>query len=65
MFRTFRTAVAISAFFAASCASPVVQYAEAQHPGCRVTVLDDSGGSVRVAVTCPGADPFERTYRKR
>jgi hypothetical protein len=64
MFVALKTAV-ILALLAAGCSSAVVQYAESQHPGCRVTVLDDSGGSVRVAVTCPGADPFERTYRKR
>ena len=57
-----RWAVAVFAL-ATGCASPALDYDRAHHPGCAVDVLEDEGDAVRVRVECPGAEPFERTYR--
>jgi hypothetical protein len=47
------------------CTSAAYQYAQAKHPGCKVTQLEETRDNVRVLVECPGSDPFEQTFRKR
>jgi hypothetical protein len=49
----------------AGCSSPAVGYAKARNPGCKVTVLEESRDGATVRVECPGAEPFEQTFRKQ
>ena len=39
-----------------------LEYARAQHPGCRVDPVAARGDAVTVRIACPGAEPRERTY---
>lgn len=55
-------AIVVAAVLAAACASPALEYARAQHPGCRVDPVAARGDAVTVRIACPGAEPRERTY---
>jgi hypothetical protein len=47
------------------CTNAAFQYAQAKHPGCNVSQIEETRDSVRVLVACPNTDPFEQTFRKR
>lgn len=50
----------VEIFLIFSC-NPVLNYARNKYPGCIVEEVDDD----TVLITCPGEEPFEKSYKRR
>jgi hypothetical protein len=62
----FAVLFAVAVAGAAGCVSHALDYARAAHPGCTVRELEPAGsGRIVVEITCPGGEPYRRSYAPR